>query len=1025
MSHELEGDLLRNKGTCIQHPRFFFRIFELCVSEKGTCIQHPRPFTTSLSQAISLDFIPLSLFIMSSTQSAQPSLERIRIDRANLWYKSAGNDQWVKLDNITTQSDTFNVSRVEVRYSIKVEQRYPSGTGTCSLTLEPINYYEPKVDAAEDSKYPEAPDFILSVLCKDVPDCIYSASGISSKSLADFPLARLAKTFTAIKLRLPMAEFKPKLKPAEIRTGLVDLTTGRNPAGSPESAYIRKMMEGQLAETIAQQEIVTSQEGCRINGVQLGRKIYVEIWPNSLAQKNDIDVDKKSLTQRYNIKNSKIRFPEDIAKNFPIWSNPENKGWSITLIGKDQRSEAPLLGIVNNHFADAASMIGRCGEEDGIRLEPEFVDVLGERSRASLKDLEKTFNDEHAALLGFMTKGNKSKIALRELFLPGVPFVENDKNLISTDIPNSQGLSQRLNESQVQAIEMAISNKVSVVWGPAATGKSRVLAHMIRLLLIRDKSEKIIVCAPTHVAVDNLLKRAASVWAEECSTNEPDKGFVRLFSESEIETQYLKRQSEVYEDAYHIDAQRFSLADRNKGRCRAYLQGRKELLENGAIIDKKLYEAYKKQRGELTNKILGEARVVYCTCTSLRNRALHFETQSKDKKERIVIAWPAKTCIIDEAGCANPLQVMYLLLFWGHFNPNNCEQVLLAPTTFSVSLHRLVLAGDHLQLPAFVLSDAAKKLWPRSFLKDCVDKGVPKTQLAVQYRMHEQLYAAANAIVYDGRVASAYKTSDPSPFLRHLLGSLPEFTGGNKTYKLNSFSNFINVEGKHQTIPNGSSCNSAEVEVVENLVKQLKANGKPASSIAVLTGYLWQLENLQKAAKKNGWSDVRILSVDTSQGDEFDIVIISLVKTEGGSGFMGGLERANVAVTRCKEARYLVGNWDFWSQRPKNVGKALTTMYSLLNNMRAKGFVVQGVQSTLELGPVESSNQDVRIKDEADEELRRKIAEVDIALEENVRRAHARAEEEIRSIRERTAKEIARLRDDAAAEKDALGRRGN
>ena len=1024
MSHELESDLSKNKGTCIQHPRFFFQIFELCVSEKGTCIQHPRPFTTSLSQAISLDFIPLSLFIMSSTQSAQPDLERIRIERANLWYKSAGNDQWVKLDNITTQSDAFNVFRVDIRYSIKVEQRYPSGTGTCSLTLEPINYSEPKVDAAEDSKYPEAPDFILSILCTDVPDCIYSATapGVSSKSLIDFPLAQLAKSFVAIRLRLPMAEFKPKLKPAEIRRVLMDFTTGRNLTGSLESTYIQRMMEGQLAETIAQQEIVKSQEGCRINGVRVGMKLYVEIWPKFLAEKNEVDVDKKSLTQRYNIKNSKTRFPEDITKSFPIWNNPENKGWSITLIGKDPRFEAPLVGIVNNHFAGPASMMQRCGQEDGIQLEPEFVDILGERSRASLKDFEKTLNEEQAALLGFLTKGNKSKLALRELFLPGVPFVENNKNLISTDVPVSQGLSQKLNESQVQAIEMAITNKVSVVWGPAATGKSRVLAHIIRLLLIGDKLERIIVCAPTHVAVDNLLKRAADVWAEESSINEPDKGFVRLFSEGEIETQYLKGQSEVYQDAYHIDAQRYSLADRNKDRCGAYLQGRKELLENGAIINKKLYEAYQKQRGELTKRILDKARVVYCTCTSLRNKALHIETTSKDM-ERIVIAWPATTCIIDEAGCANPLQVTYLLLLRGEFKPNHCKQVLLAPTTFFVSLQRLVLAGDHLQLPAFVLSDKAKKLWPRSFLKDCVDKGVPTKQLRVQYRMHEKLYAAANAVVYGGKVASAYKTSDPSPFLRHLLGNLPKFTVGNKTYKLNSFSNFINIEGKHQTIPNGSSCNKAEVEVVESMVKQLIANGKPASSIAILTGYLWQLENLQKAARKNGWSEVRILSVDTSQGDEFDIVIISLVRTEGGSGFMGGLERANVAVTRCKEARYFVGDWDFWSQRPKNVGQALTTMYSLLNNMRAKEFVVQGVQSMLELGPVESSHQDVRIKDEADEELRRKIAEVDIALEENVRRAHERAEEEIRSIRERTAKEIARLQDEAAAEKGALGRR--
>ena len=125
-----------------------------------------------------------------------------------------------------------------------MDQRYPPRTGICFFVLEPINYSEPKVDAAEDSKYPEAPDFILSVLCKDIPDCIYSATGISSKSLIDFPLAWLAKTFIAIKLRFPMAEFRPKLKLAEIRIALVDLTTGRNPAGSPESAYIREMMEG-------------------------------------------------------------------------------------------------------------------------------------------------------------------------------------------------------------------------------------------------------------------------------------------------------------------------------------------------------------------------------------------------------------------------------------------------------------------------------------------------------------------------------------------------------------------------------------------------------------------------------------------------------------------------------------------------------------------------------------------------------------------------------------------------------------
>lgn len=163
-----------------------------------------------------------------------------------------------------------------------------------------------------------------------------------------------------------------------------------------------------------------------------------------------------------------------------------------------------------------------------------------------------------------------------------------------------------------------------------------------------------------------------------------------------------------------------------------------------------------------------------------------------------------------------------------------------------------MLARDHKQLPAFVLSDEAKNLWPRSFLNDCVKKGVPTTQLAVQYRMYEELYAAINTVVYDSKVASAYKSSKPSPFLSHLLDNLPEFAAGDKTYKVNSFSNFINVDGKHQTIPTGSSCNGAEVDVIEKLVTQLKGNGKPESSIAILTGCLWQLENLKKIAKKNG-----------------------------------------------------------------------------------------------------------------------------------------------------------------------------
>ena len=118
-------------------------------------------------------------------------------------------------------------------------------------------------------------------------------------------------------------------------------------------------------------------------------------------------------------------------------------------------------------------------------------------------------------------------------------------------------------------------------------------------------------------------------------------------------------------------------------------------------------------------------------------------------------------------------------------------------------------------------------LWPRSFVKDCVEKGVPLTQLTVQYRMHEELYAAANTVVYQSKVASAYKTSQPSLFLSHLLNNLPEFTAGGKIYKLNSFANFINT--------------------LDQAISEMTADGSRLSTMSVLVydygnNVLWPLK---------------------------------------------------------------------------------------------------------------------------------------------------------------------------------------
>ena len=100
--------------------------------------------------------------------------------------------------------------------------------------------------------------------------------------------------------------------------------------------------------------------------------------------------------------------------------------------------------------------------------------------------------------------------------------------------------------------------------------------------------------------------------------------------------------------------------------------------------------------------------------------------------------------MMDEAGCANPLQLMTPM------------------TTLSLTLRRYVLAGDHLQLPPFASSQEVLKYWPKLPLHNLVEvEKVDTALLNTQYRSHEKLFAAAYKLIYENQVDSRYKTEEP------------------------------------------------------------------------------------------------------------------------------------------------------------------------------------------------------------------------------------------------------------------------
>ena len=156
---------------------------------------------------------------------------------------------------------------------------------------------------------------------------------------------------------------------------------------------------------------------------------------------------------------------------------------------------------------------------------------------------------------------------------------------------------------------------------------------------------------------------------------------------------------------------------------------------------------------------------------------------------------------------------------------------------------------------------------------------------------------------------------------------------GDRQYDITALHNFVDVASGQHFVPEGgsSSGNYDEVTVVSALVQNLKAGGIESSQICVFAAYRTQVTLLQQEAKQAQWQDCFVNTIDKSQGQEFLIVIISLVKTEGYAGFIEEAGRACVGCSRHKIALYLVGNWKFWASKKAHGYKAMSR---LINQMK-------------------------------------------------------------------------------------------
>jgi superfamily I DNA and/or RNA helicase len=420
-----------------------------------------------------------------------------------------------------------------------------------------------------------------------------------------------------------------------------------------------------------------------------------------------------------------------------------------------------------------------------------------------------------------------------------------------------------LNASQQEAVRFALSARdVAIIHGPPGTGKTTAVVEVIRQAVRRG--DRVLACAPSNLAVDNLLERLLA----------HGEGAVRLGHPArvlpELRAHTLDLMVEEHSDtrlARKFAKEAFALFRRAAKWTRAKPEpgARRDMREEARdlLADARRLEA------QAAERILDGAAVLCATTTGLDDGLL-----ARRAFDLVVIDEAAQST---EPGCWIPL-------------PRG---------------QRLVLAGDHCQLPPTVLSqEAAAQGFGISLMERLValQGNVITRRLTVQYRMHEAIMAFSSREFYEGELSA------DASVRAHRLSHLPGVTPGPLTETPVEFLDTAGAGYDEELEPEGESrCNLQEAELVCGKVQALLEAGVAPTDIAVITPYAAQVRLLRERLRISG---LEVDSVDGFQGREKEAVVLSLVRSnpEGDVGFLADVRRMNVALTRARRKLLVIGD---------------------------------------------------------------------------------------------------------------------
>ena len=467
--------------------------------------------------------------------------------------------------------------------------------------------------------------------------------------------------------------------------------------------------------------------------------------------------------------------------------------------------------------------------------------------------------------LEVLTEAKNSRTAeLREMIEGELP--------VRFEKPDDSILVPGLNLSQNRALRHVLAAEdIAVVHGPPGTGKTTTLVQAIRLTL--EKERQVLVCAPTNSAVDLLTEKLREAGVDVLRLGHPARISEDLMKSS-LDGRTLA--SPYYKDIRHLrkNAEEFF---RMAGKFKRSF-GKEEAQQRAAYYTeaKTCIREARALEDYIVDELFKSVQVICCTPVTSTHRGL-----SRKK---------FNTLFFDEASQALEPMVWIPLL--------KCK--------------RLILCGDHFQLPPVVKSIAAKKGGLEETLLDrCIALEGTVTLLNRQYRMNKIIMGFSNKWFYgneliaDESIAGHQLVNEDSGYLPACL-------------------EFIDTAGcsydENQNPETLSYSNPGEGRVLLQHLEQLlkdyteRESTEPVS-IGIISPYKEQREWLKEELpllplERTKIKELSIKTIDGFQGEERDVIYISLVRSNETQeiGFLSDLRRMNVAITRARKKLVVFGD---------------------------------------------------------------------------------------------------------------------